>query len=478
MSEQGWRQRAVDYFAVDDDWVRVPGPDAGRRDLLLAGGLFLLSAVGLELARSGGALDPSHSVWLEYAGLLAMAAPIAVRRRWPLGTAVASALAFFVVGMTMPTVAVQLSVQVLLFYALFSAVAWAPDRRTVLLVMAGILVLMFGWLAWQYAIGSAVDQITADTSSAADANRSRGLLTPVAASVAYAFLVNVVYFGGAVIGGQAAWRGARRNSQLAEQAAMLEAQAGTLREHAVVQERLRIARELHDVVAHHVSLMGVQAGAARRVLAVDPQAASSALATVEASARDAVTEMRALLGTLRQGDTSAAGASRAPEPSVDAIPDLVAQLSSASSADGSVPLEVAYSVVAQPSGAEAAVTPAVGLTLYRTVQEALNNVRRHSTATAASVVLRVVSDAPGGGFAEVEVLDTGRPRTGTSGTGLGLLGMRERVSSLHGTLDIGPRPIGGFRVRVRLPLASGVTPTVTSDVVPSRVGAVRDGGES
>jgi len=98
------------------------------------------------------------------------------------------------------------------------------------------------------------------------------------------------------------------------------------------------------------------------------------------------------------------------------------------------------------------VSPAVGLTLYRTVQEALNNVRRHSTACRARVVLRVQTGAGRGGFAEVEVLDDGRPRSGTSGTGLGLLGMRERVASLDGALEIGPRVTGGFRVRVRLPL--------------------------
>jgi signal transduction histidine kinase len=103
----------------------------------------------------------------------------------------------------------------------------------------------------------------------------------------------------------------------------------------------------------------------------------------------------------------------------------------------------------------------VGLTLYRTVQEALHNVRRHSTASAATVVLRVDA-SPRGGFAEVEVLDAGRPRTGTSGTGLGLLGMRERVASLDGSLEIGPRATGGFRVRVRLPLTRA---TATDELV-------------
>jgi signal transduction histidine kinase len=360
---------------------------------------------------------------------------------------VVSSLAFFVVGIRMPDVAMQLSVQGLYFFALFSGMAWARDRRVALVVMAGVLVLMFGWLAFQFLLGSAVAQINEDL---ADPSRSRGAVNPILAAVTYTFLVNIAYFGGAVLGGQAAWNAARRRARLASQAATLRTQAAELKEHAVVEERLRIARELHDVVAHHVSVMGVQAAAARRVLAVDPPAASSALSSVESSAREAVTEMRALLGTLRQGDRAASEPGRAPEPSVDAIPGLVDQVR----AEG---LAVTYTVVADPSDAATHLGPAVGLTLYRTVQEALHNVRRHSTASAATVVLRVVGAGPGG-FAEVEILDSGRPRTGTSGTGLGLLGMRERVASLGGSLEIGPRATGGFRVRVRLPLARAMSP--------------------
>ena len=437
-----WHTRVADFFALDSTWVRDPAPKAQRRDATAAVVLFVLSAVSLEMLRSGGALRTDAAVWEEYLGLAAMSVPIAFRRRWPLGVVVASSLAFFVVGIRMPDIAMQLSVQGLYFFALFSAMAWAPDRRAAIVVMGGVLMLMFGWVAYQFLLGSAVAQINEDL---ADPNRSRGLINPVAAAVTYTFLVNVVYFGGAVLGGQAAWNAARRRARLAAQAETLRTQAAELKEHAVVEERLRIARELHDVVAHHVSVMGVQAAAAPRVLDVDPPAASSALASVESSARDAVTEMRALLGTLRQGERAAAETGRAPEPSVDAIPGLLDQLRS----EG---LDVTYTVVADPPEAAALLGPAVGLTLYRTVQEALHNVRRHSTASAATVVLRVGGSEPGG-FAEVEVLDAGRPRTGTSGTGLGLLGMRERVASLDGSLEIGPRATGGFRVRVRLPLA-------------------------
>ena len=315
--------RVADFFALDSEWVRRPAAVAQRRDATVALVLFALSAIGLEMLRSGGGLRTDIPVWQEYLGLAAMAAPIAFRRRWPLGAVVVSSLAFFVVGLRMPDIAMQLSVQGLYFFALFSAMAWARDRRVALMVIAGVLLLMFGWLAYQFLLGSAVAQINEDI---ADPTRSRGAVNPVIAAVTYTFLVNIAYFGGAVLGGQAAWNAARRRARLATQAATLRTQAAELKEHAVVEERLRIARELHDVVAHHVSVMGVQAAAARRVLDVDPQAASSALSSVESSAREAVTEMRSLLGTLRQGDRAAAETGRAPEPSVDAIPGLVDQL--------------------------------------------------------------------------------------------------------------------------------------------------------
>ncbi|MEP6798617.1 MAG: sensor histidine kinase, partial [Lapillicoccus sp.] len=446
------RGRMRDFFALDDVFVRVPAADASRKDAVLTAILFALSALGLELARSAGVLSP-HPAWAEYLGTLAMAAPIIVRRRWPVVVAVSSSLAFFVVGLSMPDVAAQLSVQAVYFFALFSSMAWAPSRRVVVGAMGGVLLLMFGWLTVQYSVGSAIDTMRAQMGTPT----SSGAFGPVAATIVYSFLVNIAFFGGAVLGGQGAWRAARSRARLADQASTLQAQATTLRQHTVVQERLRIARELHDVVAHHVSVMGVQAAAARRVLDRDPGAASAALASVESSAREAVTEMRALLGTLRQGEPEdgATARGRSPEPGVEAIADLVTQLCDPT-------FTVTYAVVESTPGAAASISPAAGLTLYRTVQEAVSNVRRHSTATRAAVVLRVDTHAGRGGFAEVEIVDDGRPRTGTSGSGLGLLGMRERVASLDGALEIGPRVTGGFRVRVRLPLVGDAGPATAS----------------
>jgi len=448
----GWGARAAAYFALDspDEWVRRAPAGAVRADGFLAAGFVAIASLGLELARSGGALEP-HAVWAEYLVVVAMAAPIVARRRFPVVAALAASLALFAGGVTLPDVALQLSVQVVYFFVLFSAMAWAPSRKAVLAAMGAILVLMFGWIAVQYSVGSVFDQLG---EQAGGGPRSTGFLGPIAATIVYAFLVNVLYFGGAVVGGQAAWRAARSRARLADQAARLSAQAGQIREHAVVEERLHIARELHDVVAHHVSVMGVQAAAARRVMERDPATAAAALSAVEESGRSAVTSMRSLVGTLRatSGDADAAVTTGATTEQRDRTPapgvrDLAALAEEARQAG----IDVDFTLVESAPGALDRVGPAAGLALYRTAQEAVSNVRRHSTAAAARVTLRV--DAAAAGFAEVEVLDDGRPRSGTSGSGLGLLGMRERIGSLGGTIEVGPRVTGGYRVRVRLPLA-------------------------
>ncbi|GAA1876987.1 sensor histidine kinase [Lapillicoccus jejuensis] len=442
------RGRVAAWFALDDLWERPVPPAALRRDLLFALATFALAVLGLELARGAGIVS-GHAVWAEYLGLVVMTAPVVTRRVAPVPSAVGASLAFFAVGLTLPDVAAQVAVQVVYFVALFSGMAWARNRRVVLVAMGAVLLLMFGWLTVQFSLGSTIDEIRRETQG----RGGSGLLGPIAATVVYAFVLNVVYFGGAVLGGQAAWRAARARARLADQAGTLADQAQRLREHAVVQERLRIARELHDVVAHHVSVMGVQAAAARRVMDRDPAAAAEALGSVEESAREAVTQMRSLVGTLREGGEAGPATrpgadgptDRSPEPGLGDLPRLVEEARRTG-------LDVGWTLVERTPGCAAQVGPSQGLALYRTVQEALSNVRRHSTARAVRVVLRV---DPQAGFAEVEVLDDGRPRSGTSGSGLGVLGMRERVRSLGGAVEVGPRVMGGYRVRVRLPLGSG-----------------------
>ncbi|MBD3945714.1 sensor histidine kinase [Nocardioides ganghwensis] len=434
-------QRALTWFGVDDDWER-PRPPVGRQDVVLAASVEAVSLLALELVRSAGGLDHTDApVWSQWLAVSTGAALLLGRRRWPLLVASLAALHMFVVGVTMPQVMGQVSLQIVYFVALLSGVAWARDRRAMVVVIGTIVLVMFAWITWQFAVGSAAQ----DMIDAMDAGDRVGFFPPIPSAVAMTLLVNVIYFGGAIVGGGVSWRAARQRLRLQEQATTIAAQAGRLREQAVVDERLRIARELHDVVAHGVSAMGIQAGAARRVLDRDPDAARTALSHVEDASRDAVTQMRRLLGTLREGPGDGTGDGTGTRTTDAAIGDLPALVAAAREHGLAVHLDV---VEAQPDAADR-LPRGIGLAVYRTVQEALTNVRRHSTADTVSVVVRVDEAAA---YAEVEVVDNGRPRHGTSGSGLGQLGIRERAATHDGQVDIGPRVTGGYRVRVRYPL--------------------------
>jgi signal transduction histidine kinase len=211
---------------------------------------------------------------------------------------------------------------------------------------------------------------------------------------------------------------------------------------AVTAERARMARELHDVVAHAMSVMVVQAGAARTTLAKDPAAAEEAIRRIEETGRSALGEMRRLVALLRPEDDDAL----APQPSLSRIDELL---------DGvrrsGLPVEVVV------EGTPRDVAPGIDLTAYRIVQEGLTNALRHAGNASARVVLRYGADA-----LQVEVADDGAgPVTNgdggpSQGRGHGLIGMRERVALLGGTLETGARPGGGFLVRAELPLLGDV----------------------
>ncbi|MFN2502925.1 MAG: sensor histidine kinase, partial [Acidimicrobiales bacterium] len=205
---------------------------------------------------------------------------------------------------------------------------------------------------------------------------------------------------------------------------------------AVFDERVRIARELHDVVAHHVSVMGLQAGGARRVMARQPGRAEEALSSIEASSRQAVAELHRLLGFLRR---DADGEDSAPQPDLRQLDTLVADVARGG-------LHVDVSVEGQPRP----LPPTVELSGYRIVQEALTNVVRHAGAAKARVTIRYERRA-----LQLDVVDDGSgaaPDAGNTGAGLGLIGMRERVGLHGGQLSVGPRPDGGFGVCASIPI--------------------------
>jgi signal transduction histidine kinase len=202
---------------------------------------------------------------------------------------------------------------------------------------------------------------------------------------------------------------------------------------AVAEERGRIARELHDVVAHSVSVMTVQAGAVRRLLTPEQVREREALLTVEQTGRQALTEMRRLLDVLRREGESAA---LAPQPGLANVAALVDQVR-----DAGVPVELTY------EGERIGLPPGVDLCAYRIVQEALTNALKHAGPARAWVAVRYRSDE-----VEVEVANDGRSAENGSGDGHGLVGMRERVALCGGDLTTGPRPGGGYTISARLPV--------------------------
>lgn len=417
-------------LTIDDSWTRPLPPRWWQLDGVLAGVWFVLAAVTTESYRSVGALADDHtSVWLQYLYVLLPCAVIVVRRRFPLTTIVAVTALWVITGNLDGKLSITLGIQFVYLFGMYSAAAWCRNRLRGAWIIPGCLLVLFGWVAWVLVF----DWHGVPSGSQALSARAGATIITV--------ISNVVYLGGAVLLGMLEWRNLRRRTELEQQAKTIDAQAIELRQQAVDAERLRIARELHDVVAHHVSVMGVQAGAARRVLEKEPTAARDALAGIEQSSRSAVTEMRSLLGTLRS--SSAPEPDRAPTPGLGELAGLIDGYRAAG-------LAVDDSVADTDPPLLPAVPPSVGLAIYRTVQEALANVQRHSTASSASVVTRF-GRRGGRAYAEVEILDTGRSRHATEGTGLGLVGMRERASVLGGEVEIGPRATEGFRVRVRIP---------------------------
>ncbi|MFE7119108.1 sensor histidine kinase [Streptomyces sp. NPDC057654] len=235
-------------------------------------------------------------------------------------------------------------------------------------------------------------------------------------------------------------------AQLQERADRLEKEREAQARMAVAAERARIARELHDVVAHNVSVMVVQADGAAYVLDGSPEQAKQALETISGTGRQALAEMRRLLGVLRT-EEAGEGGEYVPQPDVEQINDLVEQVRTAG-----MPVDF------QVEGAPRPLPSGVELTAYRIVQEALTNTRKHGGPNVgASVRLTFFDDGLGllveddGRGAQHELYEEG----GADGMGHGLIGMRERVGMVGGTLDAGPRPGGGFRISALLPLKAG-----------------------
>ena len=411
-------------------WRRPPptGDDL-RTDSLLAGSLLIAALLSLGLWQVAGAYDEPAPGWVSVLCLVGVTVPLALRRRYPSVVALGVAAVFITLGSLQ--VPETLVANIALFLALYTVGAWEPVRARARLVRVGIIVAMFVWLL------IALFTATTDPESLPDFSRA-GAFSPLVAFLLIQLLTNLAYFGAAYWFGDNGWAAARERARTHRTTVELAEGRRQLAEQAVALERLRLARELHDAVAHHVSLMGVQASAARALIAVDPARSATALEQVEESARDAIGELQGILGTLREPggpDAEAVGSL-----DVSRLPDLVADARA-----GGLP--TTFQVVGEP----VPLPPLVALNLYRIAQEALTNARKHAGPHAtADVRLRYLPDA-----VELEVTDDGvgvgrgSPR---AGSGLGLIGMRERVQADGGTVLAAPRSRGGFLVRASVPL--------------------------
>jgi signal transduction histidine kinase len=312
-------------------------------------------------------------------------------------------------------------------------------------VALGLPVFMLGpaILVTLYTIGSRLPRRNAVLLLVAAEVALLVLLLPAAAGIStwlqFAAMLAAAWFLGDVTH---RWREAA--SAHARRAAELERARDELARLAVTAERLRIARELHDVVAHTMSVIAMHAGSGRLAADRDPAAARRALAVVERSSREALTEMRRLVSVLRDADDGGPARSPAPAPAprLQDVHRLVAEVAAAG-----------VSVEVHTTGDLAAVPDGVSLAAYRIVQEALTNVVRHASPARARLTV-----ANGDGAVVLDVIDDGEParaaRTASPiATGHGIIGMRERAMLYGGELTSGPRPEGGWRVRARLPYA-------------------------
>ncbi|HXJ64930.1 MAG TPA: sensor histidine kinase, partial [Actinomycetota bacterium] len=251
-----------------------------------------------------------------------------------------------------------------------------------------------------------------------------------------------ILLGGWVLGDSTRAR-RRRDELLRDRAERAERERAITAEKAALEERSRIAREMHDVVTHSVSVIAVQAGAARTVVHDHPDQAEEALRSIERISRETMTELRRSLGVLRE---SSSDADLAPQPGLGTLDDLVQQFRGTG-------LEVEASVEGDPQP----VSPGLDLAAFRVVQEALTNTLKHAGPATAHVLVRFEPDA-----LDVEVTDDGRgpspAANGDGADGQGLAGMRERVAVYGGTLHTGAREGGGFEVRATFPLGDPEVP--------------------
>lgn len=378
------------------------------QDVLLAAFITVMQVQGTVMRNVGEVvLRPLDDLgYLGYILLIVGGAVVAVRRRWPVAVFATTALASVVYyTLDFPDGPGWLG----LFVAIYTLTSLGDGRRSLVTAAVGIAVLTASWMIAATdiqppaAIGWVFFRIGASVMSAAlgESVRSRRFIAAEALE----------------------------RAELAERTREEEARA------RVDEERLRIAREVHDTVAHAIAIINVQAGVTAHVLDKRPERAREALETIEQTSSQALQEMRAILGVLRDDNDG-----RVPHPGLGQLDELTAKAR-----------EAGLDIDVEASPSPSAVPSAVGSAVYRILQESITNVIRHVGPTRVRVAVDYAPDS-----VQVRVVDEGpreRRNVGPHQPGRGILGMRERCQLLGGELDAGPLPSGGFAVTARLPLA-------------------------
>ncbi|MFA1539614.1 sensor histidine kinase [Actinomadura monticuli] len=377
--------------------LRLPG---GRTaDALLAGGSFAVLAVLSVVSTRTGA--PTRMPVYGWTLMAAGCGALYFRRGHPVAVAVVTLVAC---GLFYPLTEPDGPLVITFVIALYTAAA--EGHLATAAVLAGL------------SIAASVE---------ADRRDDINHLADAASFLLAGWFVAVIAIGGVVRNRRAYLREAEERARVAERGREAEARR------RAVEERLRIARELHDVLGHNISLINVQAAAALHGLRREPERAEAALTAIKQASKDTLREMRATLGVLRRVDEAAPVS---PAPGLARLDELTHGIAAAG-------LEIRTEVVGEPRTLPAE----ADLAAYRIVQEALTNVARHSTASAAAVRIGYTDDG-----VTVSVEDDGTPAASPAGDGSGIRGMRDRAESLGGTLEAAAGPDGGFTVRAHLPL--------------------------
>ncbi|MDF9717191.1 hypothetical protein INN71_12000 [Nocardioides sp. ChNu-153] len=419
-------------YGVDQGWTRpVDVRNALTVDPVLALALAVGAMLSVETTRSLGTLDDSALGLLgTYLWIVLPVLTLALRRVAPLFVLTLAICHYVATAVAVPEVSAVFALQVYYFFTLFSAVAWSAHRTGALVMTVVMALATVFWVLSEVLLHDVLDLLRTLPEV--------GSISPPVAAMAQAGISALTFFLASSLGGTAAWWSARREAQARDRGVTIAEQADRLRQRSVTEERLRIARELHDVIGHHVALIGIQTAAARAVLRSSPDQAADAMLTVEEISRGATSDLRLLLNTLRVQNAAEEEVVRG---DLTALPDLLATYQT-------LGLDVDYA----PAGDVRTVPPAAALAAYRVVQEALTNVARHSRARCARVDLAVDGGAgPGAGRLDLRVSDPGPARSEpTSGSQMGVVGMRERVLLHGGDLEVGPSDEGGFVVAAHL----------------------------